>query len=153
MLDQANYNLSGLSDQTVSNLHKLADFMEADKVYGFNMNSIHQLVPLDDPLYPHIELNREHYCGTAGCIAGYVMFLNNNTHTSMEEAGESIGLPHGIWDNLFYAIDTTGANRLSHSFSSITRAVAVKAIRILASTGQVNFTRAKQELAEEKVYE
>ena len=147
MLDQVNYNLSGLSDQTVTRLNELADFMEADKVYGFYMPTVYENMTAEAAKREKVEFCTEHYCGTAGCIAGYVLFIIKQYPAPTYMATRWLGISPTLGESLFFAYDSAPIK--SHHLDSITRAVAVKAVRILASTGEVNFTRAKQEVAEE----
>ena len=145
MLDRVGYNTSGLSQQTISRLNEIANFIERDKKYGFAMWTVLEHFSEDEVRNYNIEFDPAYFCGTAGCIAGYVkLHLNPDKYMTMYEAGDWLGLPFIKYDRLFNAVDSDGE---SHTFSSITRAIAVQTMRNLAETGEVSFAQAKREVA------
>ena len=117
-----------------SNIALLADFIESHIEFGFNMSNS------DNPR-----------CGTSACIGGFGLALWSKKTTpmgiSMEPIrpiiGDKLGLNYGeVTDLCFHPVAKT-----SHlvpdmhiiSYESITRSMAVAALRRLDKTGEIYF--------------
>lgn len=110
--------------RNVAAINRLADFIENGR-YAFDMEA-----GWADP-----------HCGTAGCIGGHAAVLwktIRDTDWGFEAFGfsegalaEKLGITLGAVDNLCYPFP------LKH----ISRSIAVAALRRLAKTGRVKFSR------------
>jgi hypothetical protein len=108
---------------------------------GFNMRDFYDLRARCD--------QTGHSCGTTACTAGWawLMFKDKDSidHTLPDEielqAAELLGLTEAEADNLFFGVDC--GKRLT----DITTGDAIKVLRHLADTGEVDWTIIEKETA------
>lgn len=114
-----------------ANIHQVANAIEDKSIagLGFHMNYF-------------MSANPGAGCGTVACIAGWCNLINGNdiNQSSFYFAQKWLDLSYEEADNLFYANQHPGWATSYSVLEDITAEQAVRTLRHLAETGEIDWT-------------
>jgi hypothetical protein len=79
-------------------------------------------------------LNKNHMCGTVGCIGGFTKLLLGDFDT-MRDTGEKLGITEDAADRLCYP-------DIEERYATVTREHAIRVLEHLRETGRVDWSAA-----------